>query len=87
MQPDLNSFFREDDLSRFDLPQMIFGEDKGDVLQVRKQDNRFGMLKDPEIMLALEEFADWQIKSGVGPVELEQARDIIRRERLGIEGK
>ena len=69
------------------MPQMIFSDDRGDVLQVRKQDSRYGVSKDEEIMLAVEAFADWQIKSGITKEELEQARDIIRRERLGIEGR
>lgn len=69
------------------MPQMIFADDRGDVLQVRKQDSRYGVSKDEEIMLAVEAFADWQIKSGITKEELEQARDIIRRERLGIEGR
>lgn len=69
------------------MPQMIFAEDRGEVLQVRKQDNRFGVAKDEEILLAIEAFADWQLKSGITDAELEQARDIIRRERLGIEGR
>ena len=69
------------------MPQMIFSDDRGDVLQVRKQDSRYGVSKDEEIMLAVEAFADWQIKAEITKEELEQARDIIRRERLGIEGR
>jgi len=90
MQPELSSFFPEDDMRGLkmpDTPQMIFSEDKGDVLQVRKQDNRYGVAKDSEIMLAVEQFADWQLKSGIGAAELEQVRDIVRRERLEGEGR
>lgn len=67
--------------------QMIFRQTHDECVTLRKQDSKYGVARDIEILLALESFADWQTKAGITRAELDQIKDIIHKERLEIEGR
>lgn len=80
------------DSSEFSLgipetPQKIFAEEKGEILQLRKQDNKLGVELTLEALEITKQALIWVKMAGMGLAEIDQAVDILSAKQLEIEGK